>query len=102
MNRYKEIKSFVAVATEGSLAKAAIKEKITSGMLGRRIDDLEKRLGVKLLRRTTRLLTLTEQGRLFLKHCEELLVDLELGEISLFPDTSEVSGQMLVLAPPYF
>jgi DNA-binding transcriptional LysR family regulator len=102
MNGYKEIKSFVAVATEGSLAKAAIKEKITSGMLGRRIDDLEKRLGVKLLRRTTRLLTLTEQGRLFLKHCEELLVDLELGEISLFPDTSEVSGQMLVLAPPYF
>ncbi|EWY41712.1 LysR family transcriptional regulator [Skermanella stibiiresistens SB22] len=102
MNRYREIKAFVAVATEGSMAKAAIKEQITSGMLGRRIDDLEKRLGIKLLRRTTRLLTLTEQGRLFLKHCEELLVDLELGETSLFPDTSEVSGQMLVLAPPYF
>ncbi|MCS0502928.1 LysR family transcriptional regulator [Ancylobacter mangrovi] len=102
MNRYREIKAFVAVATEGSMARAAIKEKISSGMLGRRIDELERRLGVKLLHRTTRLLTLTEQGRLFLKHCEELLLELELGETELFPDTSEVSGQMLVLAPPYF
>lgn len=102
MNRYMEIKAFVAVAAEGSMAAAAVKEKISAGMLGRRIDELEKRLGVKLLHRTTRLLTLTEQGRLFLKHCEELLVDLELGETELFPDTSEVSGQMLVLAPPNF
>ncbi|MGV6872124.1 LysR family transcriptional regulator [Pseudochelatococcus sp. B33] len=102
MNRYKEIRAFVAVATEGSIAKAAIKEKVTSGMLGRRLDELEKRLGVRLLHRTTRLLTLTEQGRLFLKHCEDLLIDLELSEAEIFPDTSEVSGQMLVLAPPYF
>lgn len=102
MNKYREIRAFVAVATEGSMAKAAIKEKITPGMLGRRIDALEQRLGVKLLHRTTRLLTLTEQGRLFFKHCDELLTDLELGENELFPDTSEVSGQMLVLAPPYF
>jgi DNA-binding transcriptional LysR family regulator len=102
MNKYKEIRAFVAVATEGSLAKAAIKEKITPGMLGRRIDALEQRLGVKLTHRTTRLLTLTEQGRLFLKHCDELLTDLELSESGLFPDTSEVSGQLLVLAPPYF
>jgi DNA-binding transcriptional LysR family regulator len=102
MNRYREIKAFVAVATEGSIAKAAAKKKIISGMLGRRIADLETRLGIKLLHRTTRLLTLTEQGRLFLKHCEELLADLELVETRLFPDTSEVSGQMLVLAPPYF
>lgn len=101
MNKYREIRAFVAVATEGSMAKAAIKEKITPGMLGRRIDSLEQRLGVRLLHRTTRLLTLTEQGRLFLKHCDDLLLDLELGESGLFPDTSEVSGQILVLAPPF-
>jgi DNA-binding transcriptional LysR family regulator len=102
VNRYREIRAFVAVASEGSMAKAAVKEKVTSSMIGRRLDHLEHRLGVKLLHRTTRLLTLTEPGRLFLGHCEQLLKALELGETDLFPDASEASGQMLVLAPPYF
>lgn len=102
MNRFKEISAFVAVATEGSMARAALKEKVTPGMLGRRIDSLERRLGVKLLHRTTRLLTVTEPGRLFLAHCAELLSELELGENELFPDASDVEGQLQVLAPPFF
>ncbi len=102
MNRYKEIKAFVAVAKEGTLVGAALKEKVTSSMLGRRIDTLEKRLGIKLLHRTTRLLSLTEQGALFLKHCHELLIDLDIGEAALFPDAAPVSGQLFVLAPAYF
>jgi DNA-binding transcriptional LysR family regulator len=102
MNRYQEIKAFVAVAREGSLVRASHKEKITSSMLGRRIDGLEKRLGVKLLHRTTRHLSLTEQGALFLEHCNELLTDLERSEASLFPEAPEVSGQLRVLAPAHF
>jgi DNA-binding transcriptional LysR family regulator len=102
MNRYQEIKAFVAVAREGSLVGASHKEKITSSMLGRRIDTLEKRLGVKLLHRTTRHLSLTEQGALFLEHCHELLTDIERSEASLFPETSEISGQLRVLAPAHF
>lgn len=102
MNRYREIKAFVAVATEGSLARAARKEGITSTMLGRRIDTLERRLGVKLLHRSTRHLSLTEHGSLFLKHCHEILSELETVEASLFPDAAEVSGSLHVLAPPNF
>lgn len=102
MNRYREMRAFVAVATEGSLARAAQKEKITSSMLGRRIDDLERRLGVKLLHRSTRHLSLTEPGSLFLKHCTELLTDLDTVEGNLFPDAVEVSGPLHVLAPPNF
>lgn len=102
MNRYKEIRAFVAVAKEGTIVGAAHKEKVTSSMLGRRIDALEKRLGVKLLHRTTRLLSLTEQGTIFLKHCYELLAELDIGEADLFPNASQVSGPLLVLAPAYF
>ncbi len=102
MNRDREIKAFVAVATEGSLARAARKEGITSSMLGRRIDALEQRLGIKLLHRSTRHLSLTEPGTLFLKQCNELITDLETVEASLFPDAAEVSGLLHILAPPNF
>jgi DNA-binding transcriptional LysR family regulator len=102
MNRYREIKAFVAVAAEGSLARAARKEEITSSMLGRRIDDLERRLGVKLLHRSTRHLSLTEPGTLFLEHCTELLTNMETVEASLFPDVAEIRGHLHVLAPPNF
>lgn len=102
MNRYMEIRAFVAAAKEGTLVAAARKEKITSGMLGRRIDMMEKRLGVKLLHRSTRLLSLTEQGSLFLGRCQEILNELEISEATLFPETSRVSGELAVLAPSYF
>jgi DNA-binding transcriptional LysR family regulator len=52
-------------------------------MLGRRIDALEKRLGTKLMHRTTRHLTLTEQGNVFLEHCRKLLGDIEVAEKSI-------------------
>lgn len=102
MNRYNEIRSFIAVAKEGSLSAAARKEKVTSSMLGRRIDSLEERLDVKLLHRTTRHLSLTEQGMIFLKHCQDLLAEVDTGEMELFPDSSRASGRFTVLAPPHF
>ncbi|MDB5526616.1 MAG: LysR family transcriptional regulator [Rhizobium sp.] len=102
MNRYKEIRAFLAVAKEGSLVSAAKKEKITSTMIGRHIDGLERRLGVKLLHRSTRHLSLTEQGLLFLKHCEELITEIDVGEAEIFPDISQIGGRFTVLAPPHF
>ena len=54
MDKLKQIEAFVAVVEKGSLARAALVQNITPVMLGRRIDALEKRLGVKLMHRTTR------------------------------------------------
>ena len=45
-------------------------------IIGRRIDALEKRLGVRLMHRSTRRLALTEEGDVYLEHCRELLADL--------------------------
>jgi DNA-binding transcriptional LysR family regulator len=54
MDRFKELSTFVEVAQRGSLSAAAREEGITPAMVGRRIDQLEERLGVKLFKRSTR------------------------------------------------
>jgi DNA-binding transcriptional LysR family regulator len=54
MDRFKQIETFVRVADAGSLAAAALEEGVSPVVLGRRIDALEKRLGVKLMYRRPR------------------------------------------------
>jgi hypothetical protein len=54
MDKLKQIESFVAVAVRGSLTAAALAEGVAPAIIGRRLDALEARLGVKLLVRTTR------------------------------------------------
>ena len=77
MERFKELVTFVDVADRGSFAAAAAEEGVTPAIVGRRIDALEKRLGARLLHRSTRRLTLTEDGGVFLEHCRRVLSDLE-------------------------
>ena len=57
MDRLKQIETFVAVATRGSLTAAAQAEGVAPAIIGRRLDALEENLGVKLLVRTTRRIT---------------------------------------------
>lgn len=102
MNKIKEIEAFVAAIEKGSLARAAKEESITPAMLGRRIDALEARLGVKLIHRTTRHLTLTEQGALFLDSCHKVLTDLEYAEKSVSEGRRKATGQLSVFAPAAF
>ena len=80
MDKLKQIETFIEVAEKGSLARAGLSQKISPAMLGRRIDALEKRLGVKLMHRTTRHLTLTEEGVAYLDHCTRLLSELDKAE----------------------
>ena len=76
MDRLKQIESFAAVATKGSLTAAANAEGVAPAVIGRRIDALEERLGVKLLVRTTRRITLTHEGSAFLEDCQRILAEL--------------------------
>ena len=102
MNKYSEILAFTAAAENGSLTKAASELKMTSGMLGRRITSLERRLGAKLLHRTPRHMSLTEQGTIFLDQCRDLLTELQLGEFAAFPDPTRAKGELFLVAPAYF
>jgi DNA-binding transcriptional LysR family regulator len=102
MDKLKQLEAFVDVVEKGSLARAALEQKITPVMLGRRIDALEKRLGVKLMHRTTRHLTLTEQGTVFLEDCRKLLKGIDLAEKNISEGRHKATGHLVVSAPASF
>jgi DNA-binding transcriptional LysR family regulator len=102
MDRLKQIESFVSVATKGSLTAAAQAEGVAPAVMGRRIDALEARLGVKLLVRTTRKLTLTHEGTAFLEDCQRLLVDFANAEASVSAGGIKAAGHLRITAPAGF
>jgi DNA-binding transcriptional LysR family regulator len=102
MDRLKQIESFVAAATKGSLTASALAEGVAPAVIGRRIDGLEERLGVKLLLRTTRRITLTHEGSAFLEDCQRLLADLASAEASVSAGGVKASGHLRVTAPAGF
>jgi len=102
MDRLKQLESFVAIATRGSLTAAAKAEGVAPAIIGRRLDALEERLGVKLLVRTTRRLTLTHEGSAFLEDCQRLLVELANAEASVSAGGVKASGHLRVTAPAGF
>ena len=102
MDRLKQIESFVAVATKGSLTASAQAEGVAPAVIGRRIDGLEERLGVKLLLRTTRRITLTHEGSAYLEDCQRLLADLASAEASVSAGGVKASGHLRVTSPAGF
>ena len=91
VNKLKE--SFVSVVARGSLTAAAKAEGMAAAIMGRLLDGLEERLGVKLLVRTTQRITLTHEGSAFLEDCQRLLADLT---------NVEASGHLRTTAPAGF
>lgn len=102
MDRLKQIESFVAVSQKGSLTAAAQAEGVAPAVIGRRMDALEERLGVKLLVRTTRRISLTHEGSAFLEDCQRLLADLANAEASVSEGGVKASGHLRVTAPAGF
>ncbi|MDL2358134.1 MAG: LysR family transcriptional regulator [Pseudomonadota bacterium] len=102
MGQFRQISTFVEVIARGSLSAAARAEGIAPAMIGRRLDALESRLGVKLLQRTTRKLALTNEGAAFLEDCQRILGELEEAESAVAERSARASGHLLVSAPAGF
>ena len=102
MDRLKQLETFAAVATRGSLTAAASAEGVAPAVIGRRIDALERRLGVKLLVRTTRRLSLTHEGSAFLEDCQRLLADWANAEASVSAGGVKASGHLRITSPAGF
>ena len=102
MDKLKQMESFVAVALRGSLTAAAKAEGVAPAIVGRRLDALEQRLGVKLLVRTTRRMTLTQEGTAFLEDCQRLITDLGNAEASVSAGGIQASGHLRLTAPAGF
>jgi DNA-binding transcriptional LysR family regulator len=102
MGQFRQISTFVDVVARGSLSAAARAEGIAPAVIGRRLDALEQRLGVKLLQRTTRRLALTDEGAAFLEDCQRILADLESAEAAVSERSARATGHLLISAPAGF
>ncbi len=102
VGRYTEIRSFVLAAEKGSFAAAAVSEGVTPVVMGRRLNALERRLGVQLVHRSTRGLMLTELGEQFLEQSIRLLQDFDAAEASVSAGRNVVGGHLVVSAPAAF
>src|SRR3954465_1952669 len=102
VDKLKQLESFVSVASRGSLTAAARAEGVAPAIMGRRIDALEERLGVKLLVRTTRRISLTHEGSAFLEDCQRLLADFANAEASVSAGGVKASGHLRITAPAGF
>jgi DNA-binding transcriptional LysR family regulator len=102
VSKFRQLSTFVEVVARGSLSAAARAEGIAPSMIGRRLDALEARLGVKLLQRTTRKLMLTDEGAAFLEDCQRILGELEEAEAAVSEHSARATGHLLVSAPAGF
>jgi len=102
MDKLKAFETFVAVAQKGSLTAAAKAEGVAPAIIGRRLDGLEEHLGVRLMVRTTRRISLTQEGSAFLEDCQRLLADIANAEASVSAGGVQASGHLRVTAPAGF
>jgi DNA-binding transcriptional LysR family regulator len=79
-DRYQELTVFVRAAESGSFSRAGRELRLSQPSVSRIVSELEARLGVKLLLRTTRRITVTDAGALFLEKARELLAQWEDAE----------------------
>jgi len=102
MDRFEEMRVFVTVADAGSFVQAARALARSKAAVSRHVANLEARLGVRLLHRTTRKLSLTSEGEVFLARCRELLGELEESEAEITSRSGQAVGRLRVNAPVTF
>lgn len=93
------MQTFNAVVEAGSFVKAAEALNLSKAAASRYVVDLETRLGVRLLHRTTRRLSLTDEGQLFYARSKELLAELTEAEAEITARNDAASGLLRINAP---
>ncbi len=102
MDRFRTMESFVRVVRAGSFTIAASQLGLSRALVSRHVGDLEARLGARLLNRSTRSLSLTEEGSAYLEFCERVFGEIESSEREILRPRSELAGTLKVLAPKSF
>ncbi|NYT61812.1 LysR family transcriptional regulator [Alcaligenaceae bacterium] len=99
MDRLSGILAFVRTAESQSFALAARTLDVTPSGIGKRISRLENDLGVRLLNRTTRRVSLTDDGSVFLEHCQRILADLDQVHSLITVRNTEPQGRLRISLP---
>jgi DNA-binding transcriptional LysR family regulator len=96
------LEAFVAAVETGSISAAARKLRLAKSVVSERLAELERRLGLKLLRRTTRSLSLTEDGAAFHERAIRILREIESAEADIAERRGTLSGPLRLSAPVTF
>jgi len=102
VDKFVEMRAFVAVVEAGSFVKAANALSISNAGISRLVSELEARLGLRLLQRTTRKLSLTAEGEVFYHRCTEVLQAIEDAEGEVTARGGEAVGLVRVNVPVSF
>ncbi|MBN8227891.1 LysR family transcriptional regulator [Corallococcus macrosporus] len=102
MDQLFTLRTFVAVARQGSFTAASRRLHISPSVATRAVAQLEERLGLALLTRTTRSVRLTERGQVYLESCQRLLEDLDEADRRVRGENAEPRGELSVSAPIVF
>ncbi|SCA58219.1 Transcriptional regulator [Candidatus Terasakiella magnetica] len=102
MNNLTGMMVFAQVIQSGSFSKAADDLGMSKSSVSKKVSYLEDRLGVRLLNRTTRKLSLTEVGQVFYERCERIMSEAQEAELAITRLQDEPRGQLKISAPVSF
>ena len=102
MSHWEEMRTFVRVVEAGSISKAADQIGLAKSGVSRRLADLEERLGVRLINRTTRRSSLTEAGEDYYRGAVRVLGDVAELDAAVASSQSQLEGTLRIAAPLSF
>lgn len=102
MDKLQAMAAFIKIAELGSFTRAAEIMDSSPPTMVRLLASLEESLNVRLLHRTTRRISLTDEGRYYLEHCRRILAEIDEMESSLSTQQQEPKGKLVVSAPLLF
>jgi DNA-binding transcriptional LysR family regulator len=101
-NKLREIECFISVAASGSFVRAADAIGVSKTAVSRSVIELEQRLGARLFQRSTRRVSLTPAGTLYLARCQHIVQALDEADALVGSDALEATGLLRVQAPMSF
>ena len=102
MDTITSMKSFLQVVESGSFVGAAERLEVSTAMVSKHVMSVEKRLGIRLLNRNSRTLSLTEPGRMYFERCKTILDDLQDAELELASFSTAPRGTLRISCPSWF
>ncbi len=102
MTDLNELQYFVHVSQAQSFTEAAKRLNVPKSSVSRAVTRLERRLGIRLMARTTRTVGLTEAGEVYLRHCKRILDEAEEADLAIGGMVGTPRGTLRVAAPVAF
>lgn len=102
MLKLESLAAFVAVSESGSVSEAARRLTLSNSVVSDRLNELERSVGVSLLHRTTRKISITEEGKAFYERARRILQDVSEAAAEIAHRRGELAGPLRIAAPVSF